>query len=422
MTRNTVGTSDEKDNVDENSLKNQDKEEVNLVKKMNTTNPMMLSEKRRSPGRASNIELLRILCTLMVISLHVMNPTIVGGLKFTRQSGSIPAYVLTNWIFCASIVAVDIFIMISGYFMIGKSKPKLGKVFNLLLICSVYKGLQYLVMVLTAGKTFSWIGLLTSLIPRSYYIWLYCALYLISPYINRIVCGMNRRQYQRLLLVGLILFSVWPMIMDCFRKLTNLGMTDISTISRDGNGSGFTLVNFILCYLIGGYLRKYPREFRHKSTCLLELLIFFICSVVTCVITFFVPKLSGTAGILGYDTIIVIVQAVTLFDFFTRLDIGSRPVINFFAKASFGVFLLHPIPIQLLRYFHIVDIKAMFGGGVIKASLCFLILLSGAYLASALFDSLVRLIIKPVSRRWSHTRLFQFDPTFVKESPPSGQV
>ena len=372
-----------------------------------------MAEKTVKKKRSSNIELLRIICTLMVISLHMLNPAIIGGIKYAKASGSSLAFGATSYIFCTSIAAVDIFILISGFFMIEKSKPKLGKAINLLFVCSAYSVIKYLVITLSAGKSVSTSALLMSFIPKSYYVWLYCTLYIISPYINRIVNGMTKKQYQRMLIVGFVLFCLWPTIIDCCRMLWNKGLTDVFTISRDGNGSGFTIVNFVYCYLLGGYLKKYKTEFKNKGTKYLELIGALLCSLAACLIVIFIPKLNGTTGILGYETVFVVMEAVLLFDFFTRIDIGSSDLINFFAKTSFGVFLLHTTVIMIMMRY--IDIKAMFGSGFIGSMECYLILLLGSYIVTAVFDTLAHLIMTPISKLWSKTKLFNFDPTLIKE-------
>ncbi len=372
-----------------------------------------MAEKIVKKKRSSNIELLRIICTLMVISLHMLNPAIIGGIKYAKASGSMLAFGATSWIFCTSIAAVDIFILISGYFMIEKSKPKLGKAINLLFVCAAYSVIKYLAITLTAGKAVTTDAVLNSLIPKSYYVWLYCTLYIISPYINRIANGLSKKQYKRMLIVGFVLFCLWPTIIDCCRMMWNKNLTDVFTISRDGNGSGFTIVNFIYCYLLGGYLKKYKPEFKKKGTKYIELLISLLCPTITCLLTILIPKINGTNGILGYETVFVVIQAATLFDFFTRIDIGSSSVINFFAKTSFGVFLLHTTVIMIMMRY--IDIKSMFGSGFIGSMECYLILLLGSYIITALFDTLAHLLMTPISKLWSKTKLFNFDPTFVKE-------
>ena len=80
-------------------------------------------DKRRD--RESNIELLRILAMLGVIILHYNNPSIGGGLSFVK-SGSINYWFL-NFSESVFACAVDLFIIISAYFMGSSNKRDLWK-------------------------------------------------------------------------------------------------------------------------------------------------------------------------------------------------------------------------------------------------------------------------------------------------------
>ena len=70
--------------------------------------------------RKSNIELLRIFTMIGVIILHYNNPTIGGGITYATK-GSANFYILY---FLESLFAcaVDLFILISGYFMCTNNK------------------------------------------------------------------------------------------------------------------------------------------------------------------------------------------------------------------------------------------------------------------------------------------------------------
>ena len=65
--------------------------------------------------RQSNIELLRILAIMGVIVLHYGNPSMGGGRSDVKES-SINSYVL-YLVISLFACAVDLFMIISGYFM-----------------------------------------------------------------------------------------------------------------------------------------------------------------------------------------------------------------------------------------------------------------------------------------------------------------
>ena len=358
--------------------------------------------------RQSNIEMLRIVSSLMVVSLHILHPDIIGGMHLSEQSNSVPAMAFTRFLFSFCIVAVDVFVLISGYFMIEKSSPKIGKVINLLLICSVYSAFTHVLTTLGNGKPIVPAHLAFSFVPRSYYIWLYCTLYILSPYINRVVSGLSRRQYTRLIIVIFILFCLWPTIIDVIRCSWNTKLKDVFTVSRDGNGNGFTLVNFVFLYLLGGYLKKYPITFRHKGTKYLELMLSFCCAAATAALCVIFPKINGTKAILGYETFFVVLQAVTFFDFFARINIKNSALINTVAKAALGVYLLHKGIILFLV--HYINVEKLFGSGLFGTLKAWLLLLVAGFTLSVILDTLVHLVMTPISKWWSKTAVFRFNP------------
>lgn len=76
-------------------------------------------------NRQSNIELLRILAVMGVIVLHYNNRSMGGGFLFT-QSLPINHFIL-KVIESVNISAVDLFMLISGYFLITSDKRNILK-------------------------------------------------------------------------------------------------------------------------------------------------------------------------------------------------------------------------------------------------------------------------------------------------------
>lgn len=74
--------------------------------------------------RNANIELLRILSMTMVLVLHCLSWS--GALEYLEGIN----YWVYWWLEALCIVAVDVFVLISGYFMI-KSRFKLRNVFKI---------------------------------------------------------------------------------------------------------------------------------------------------------------------------------------------------------------------------------------------------------------------------------------------------
>lgn len=121
-----------------------------------------------SGERKSNIELLRIFSILGVIILHYNNAQIGGGLRFA-EANSINYLTLVTFE-SLFICAVNVFIIISGYFLIEKSSRNIWKIIELILQVMLINVAFYIINDCIIQKTFSLKKLLGSLIPNNYFV------------------------------------------------------------------------------------------------------------------------------------------------------------------------------------------------------------------------------------------------------------
>ena len=98
--------------------------------------------------REANIELLRIVAMLMVISLHCVG----NGRLLSNSQVSLPNLIGIRLIDSLSLVAVSAFFIVSGYYMINKSMS-LKKIFCLWGKVIFYSLLLYLICSLINHKT-----------------------------------------------------------------------------------------------------------------------------------------------------------------------------------------------------------------------------------------------------------------------------
>ena len=102
--------------------------------------------------RQSNIELLRIMTMCGVIVLHYNNATIGGGLAYAQGINLVILYYLESLFACA----VNLFVLISGYFMYTKQKRTLDKPFELLVQVILFGEIFYLLLLFhLIGLSFS---------------------------------------------------------------------------------------------------------------------------------------------------------------------------------------------------------------------------------------------------------------------------
>ena len=140
-------------------------------------------------ARESNIELLRILTMLGVIVLHYNHANMGGAFAFV-PAGSV-SQVLLHLAESIFIIAVNLFVLISGYFMCTSQKRNPWKILSLLVQVSVFSLGMYLLRVVLGQDTLQVKNLLFSLVPANYFVLLYGAVYFISPYLNILLQKRN---------------------------------------------------------------------------------------------------------------------------------------------------------------------------------------------------------------------------------------
>lgn len=213
-------------------------------------------------NRKSNIDLLRVFAMCGVIILHYNNPTIGGALKYAEHSSF--NYYMLLFLESLNICAVNIFILISGYFMCTNQKRTLFKPFQLLIQVILFSSIIYLVRVMMGLETFDVVRLLSKMIPSNYYVILYSVLYLISPYVNIILNMLTRKKLNEMLVIFITIFSIYPTFIDFIQELSGKEWVGLSSISAYGSQWGYSIINFILLYILGAYLRI-KGEYRGKT-------------------------------------------------------------------------------------------------------------------------------------------------------------
>lgn len=214
-------------------------------------------------SRNSQIDILRALSMFMIIICHF----IYHGIRHVLEEDTFPdlgfSASLTgeiNFFFCQLLgyltnIGPNLFVLITGYFLIKPRKFRYAtqKALHLWLVTVFYSLTSLLVVsLLTSGKVFSYKELIDCLLPlysRQYWFMsMYIPLLLLSPFLATGASALEKRDYQRLLLVLFILNFV---------------------LNGIGYGALFLgpipLPFYIFVFLIGGYLRLYGCQTRYSQ-------------------------------------------------------------------------------------------------------------------------------------------------------------
>ncbi len=202
-----------------------------------------------------NMDLFRIVIMLFVIGHHYL-----GREPLSSDSSifDVTTYHLLRHVF---IICVNGFILMSGYF-ISKSQFKISKAINLLLWLSIYSVSLYTIFsMLGYGTPFTTGMFIKSFFPLFFGGWWfmfpYFALFVLSPFLNRLIEILSKQQY---IIFLLILFSIEVIWSSLFKS---------SAIDKE---AGYSLYNFIFLYFVGAHFRKYRYNISKKK------LIFITCA------------------------------------------------------------------------------------------------------------------------------------------------
>ena len=294
--------------------------------------------------RDSNYELMRIVSMFMIVVWHM----IVHG-RIAQQSTGL-LHNLICLLEAILVVHVNSYVLVTGYYQC-KSKFKLKKLISLNNQAWFYRVVILITLLVLDVVSVGKVELLQSLFPLDFsaywFIKFYLFLYCFSPFLNKLIENLKKKEFQMLLLVCLVIFSILP---------------SISMSVLYSNYSGYSLPQFIFMYLLGAYFRYYPiQESRilkvntRRKNQLLFLLGFIMFVTIHFLLLCF-GKILMTGGeisqyfgetiqfsFLSYGNPFVIVSSLMYFFWFGTLKIKSK-FINRVSSLTLGVYLIHDNP------------------------------------------------------------------------------
>ncbi len=167
--------------------------------------------------RQSNIELLRIFAALGVVILNYNDASLGGGFAFVEDS-SLNQFVMAVFE-SLFICVINVYVIISGYFNRDSVKRDVLKPIKSITMFLVFEFAAYLIKELPKGEPFSFKTLFGYFAPSYWFIFIYLALYLISPFISLMWSHMKLPAKKALLGVSITLFSVYPFVWDVISHL-----------------------------------------------------------------------------------------------------------------------------------------------------------------------------------------------------------
>ncbi len=293
--------------------------------------------------RNSAIELLRIFSMFAIVLCHFATH---GSFRFSSQSITIPR-LWWSFIEMGGNFGVDVFVLISGYFLIDNkntyfSFTKTMRIWGQIVFYSIF---LFVFSFFIGYGRFNLRNIIQTFFPITFSTWwfasTYFVLFLLHPYINKLLHNLEKKQYQKLLIILTICWCIIPTLTNKKFQLS-------------------PLLEFVYLYSIAGYIKIYGINHKLKSShCLGLFCIFTFITYLSCV--FFMVAGTKIASFSNHslyfyerNKLPTLAMALFIFIFFIKMKPFCNNGINKVASATFGVYLLHDSP--LLRRFFWIDI------------------------------------------------------------------
>jgi len=355
------------------------------------------------PVRKSGVELLRILAACAVIVLHY------NGMGKALISSSSLSHELLVLLECICVCAVNLFIMISGYFLCKSDKRTWDKPVYLLILLSIIVVISYISGACIGGGKVDILTAIHSMIPpKNYFVLLYVTLYILSPFINLVLNNLSRRGRTVFLIVLVTLFAIYTTLIDSYQIMIKGQPMGVSTVGAWGQQHGYTIVGFVLSYVIGAWLRLNEVG---KNTTKRKLLLLLVITVLCLYGWFKVEELFLLKNVslieynaLSYTNPLVLLLTALLMVLFTNVNINSK-LINSLAKATFVCYILH---LQIIPFLN-VPFYASIGGVKLFAHLTASVV--AIYILSWLIWWVLDYILKPINRWFGRYSIYSIEGT-----------
>lgn len=291
----------------------------------------------------------KILAMYMVVVVHILN---AGGVFKNCEQPSLNSFVSSVMLtFVYS--AVNCFALASGYIMINV-KYKFSRIINY--------WLQVVFYCLTIAIIFCFIlqcagvnDIIKAFLPVTFnqywYFTAYFILLLFIPFLNYVMNGISKKQYQVLVLLLIGIFSIEQML--------RFGIINVIQTND------YSFCWLAILYIIGGYFGKYGNNIRIKSIFLW--LVIISCILITEITVFsdfltesqnkvlyLLGKLGERFNLLSYTSPTILFIALSLLILFSKIKLKNKFIINLVKFVSPLAFSVYPIHTNRLIYEHIL--------------------------------------------------------------------
>lgn len=224
----------------------------------------------------------------------------------------------------------DLFIFLSGYFLVNSTAISFRKLFNIWIRVFFYSAGIYALFISSGKEAFEIRKALQVMLPitqdQQWFASTYFVMYLLHPYVNIFLHALNRDDYRKFLLCVFIYWGIIPML---------------TKSSFQGNN----LVNFVCLYAMAGYIRLWANDFGSSKYLWYGAGIIALNWGYITVMSFLGTRWAFLGArmtlLTGMMRPLTLGAALSLFIGFKHLGMKYNSIINLLASATFGVYLIH---------------------------------------------------------------------------------
>lgn len=290
--------------------------------------------------RNTGIDMLRICSMCMIIILHIINKGVDYSLLNTA------AVYNTYFIRAIVICSVNVYVLISAYFLQNNNTIKVQKILKTLIEVWVINIFVAGGLILSGTvEISSRADILFLIFPffsrRNWFVNVYLLLYFFHPFLNKVIENISEKQLRLLSTALVLVFSVFPSIMP------NRNWT-YDTIG------GYSICWFCCLYFVMASMKTYQKSKLVKNRVAL-VISYILCAAIVAASKILVIRISEVLSVPGikvysdiwyaYDAFPVLFMSVVLFYLFYginwNLSIRKCNLIGALGSSTLGVYLIH---------------------------------------------------------------------------------
>ena len=279
--------------------------------------------------RNSNIEILRLISMLIIVISHYivhssgdarLLPLGFNKILMSQHIGNI---------------GTVLFMLISGYYLIDSKNIRLSKIVKLWLQVLFYSLGIYLIFILTNNQLFIFKDLIKYITPISsniyWFMTVYTIIYLFHPYINILLTKLSKKEYHKLIIMLLFIFSL-------------LGLYSTNNYYCNELGDCF------IFYIIGSYFKLYKKNIFNNNKLNYFILVICIISLISSSIVYKYLEIKyykyNYNVFYNRNSIIVILLSISIFNIFINKRLYINKFINLLGSCTLGIYLLSEQPLM----------------------------------------------------------------------------